>query len=108
MVETFPEGFISREGTQNQIWALRIGNNKAMEETTVGIAAGGRQEVGRLASVTLRVEDLGVAEKEKSPEGPMAVNRTDMARDNSVILTWELEQGRGCPVDPSLMMRGFS
>lgn len=108
VAEAFPEGSISREGTQNQIWALWKGNNKVMVETAMGIADGGTQEVGRLAPATLRLEGLRAAVKEENPEKVMAVNWTDTVRDNSANLAWGLGQGRGCSGDPSLNWRVFS
>lgn len=94
------------EGTQNRVWALWK-DNKIMAEVTIGIADGGQQEVGRPALVTLRMGGSRAIEKEVSLERALAVQWTDIARDSSVTLTWELGQPRGCCGDPSLMLRGF-
>lgn len=99
VVGAFLGGLISGEGTQNQIWALW--KDKVIAER-------GQQEVGRLAPATVRMEDLRATEKERNPERAAAVNWTDVARDNSATLTWELGQGRGRRGDPSLMPRGFN
>lgn len=105
-VKTFPEGCIPREGTRNPIWASWR-EIEGMAET-MRIADGRQQEDGGLAPATLRTEGLRAGEKENNTERAMAVNWTDMARDNSVTPSWELGQGKGCCGGPSQMLRGFS
>lgn len=108
VAEAFPEGYISREGTQNQIWALWREDNKGLVETTVRTADGRQQAAGGLAPATLRTEGLRAGEKGCNTERAMAVNWTDMARDNSTTFSRELGQDKGCCGDPSLMLRDFS
>jgi hypothetical protein len=108
VVEASPEGLISRERIQNQIWASWREDNKGLVELTVRMADGRQQEARVLAPAILGTEGLRAEEKDRNTVRAMAVNWTDMARDNAMILSWEQGQGRGCRGDPSLMLRGFS
>lgn len=104
--KTVVDAPLEGEGTQNQVWALWK-DKKIMAEVTIRIAGGGQQEAGRPAPVTLRMGGLRATQKERSPERAPAVHWTDIARDSSVTLMWELGQARGCCGDPTLMLRGF-
>lgn len=108
VAEAFLEDCISREGTQNQIWDFGREDNKGLVEMTVRTADGRQQAAGRLAPATLRTEGLRAGERGCSAERAMAVNWTDVARDNSMTLTRVLGQDRECCGDPSLMLRDFS
>jgi hypothetical protein len=65
-------------------------------------------EIGRSGPIALRLEKWGTEGKERSPERTMAANWTDMTRDNSVILTWNMGQARGPCQDPNLILRSLS